>query len=333
MADSGGVLRPMDKLRALEYLIAAAEERSFSAAARRLGVSQPAVQKMVTALETQLGTTVFERRSSGLTITGDGSAYVARCRVILEELRQADDTLASRQQSRGLIVVGTTSALAFDGLGPELPQFHQRFPGIELEIRTVQRLNDAAAEGVDVFILHGWQEQPDLIRIPIGPTRYAVAARPDYWKARGVPQRPRDLAAHPALLYRSGATVLDCWRFERSGEQKTVDMKGWLSSGHRELLVQAALAGTGVVRLIVPPRLPEGLVAVLEDWTLLEAPPLQILFRAQHRGTTRVRRFVEFAASVLHRMLADGRAPTTQSMRPMWWDRRGRSSRSGVRGG
>ena len=323
----------MDKLRAIEYLIAAAEERSFSGAARRLGVSQPAVQKLVTALETQLGVALFERRSSGLAITGDGSAYVARCRSILESLRQADDSLALREQPRGLVVVGTTSVLAHECLGPELPRFHQRFAEIELEMRTVQRLNDPAADGVDVFILHGWQEQPDLVRLVIGPTRYAVAATRAYWKEHGAPQQPSDLADHPALLYRSGATVLDCWRFERSGEQQAVSMKGWLASAHRELLVQAALAGTGVVRLIVPPRLPEGLVAVLEDWTALEAPPLQVLFRAQHRNTARVRCFVEFAVNVLRTMLVDGQQPPMQSPRPQWWDRRGRSSRSGIRSG
>lgn len=324
----------MDKLRAIEYLIAAADERSFSGAARRLGVSQPAVQKLVTALEAQLGVALFERRSSGLAITGDGSAYVARCRSILEDLRQADDHLASREQPRGLVVVGTTSVLAHECLGPELPHFHQRFPGIELELRTgLQRLNDPAAEGVDVFILHGWQEQPDLVRWPIGPTRYVVAATQEFWNQHGTPLRPRDLAAHPALLYRSGTTVLDCWRFERAGEQETVTMSGWLSSGHRELLVQAALAATGVVRLITPPALPKGLVAVLEDWTVLEAPPLQVLYRAQHRSSARVRCFVEFAAKVLGGMLTGGQRPATPSRRPDWWDRRGRSSRTGARGG
>lgn len=316
----------MDKLRAIQYLIAAAEERSFSAAARRLGVSQPAVQKLVTALEGQLGSALFERRSTGLTITADGAVYVARCRAILEELHQADDSVASRDQPRGPVVVGTTSVLAHDYLGPELLSFHQRFAGIELDFRTVQRLNDASAEGVDVFILHGWQEQPDLVRLLIGPTRYTVAATPAYWAAHGVPARPRDLASHPALLYRSGRTVLDCWRFQRGGEQEAVDMKGWLSSAHRELLVKAALAGSGVARLIVPPRLPDGLVAVLEDWTLLEAPPLQILYRAEHRRTARVRCFVEFAAQALRRLLADGDAAPLESPRPNWWDRRERSS-------
>jgi DNA-binding transcriptional LysR family regulator len=321
----------MDKLRAIEYLIAAAEERSFSGAARRLGVSQPAVQKLVSALETQLGVPLFERRSTGLTITGDGAAYVARCRVIVEELRQADDSLASREQQRGLVIVGTTSVLAHDCLGPELPAFHQRYPGIELDFRTVQRLNEPAADGVDVYVLHGWQEQPDLIRLPVGPSRYCIAASAAYWAMHGKPKRPRDLADHPGLLYNSGRTVLDCWRFQRGSEEETVNMKRRMCSSQRELLVQAALAGSGVARLISPPRLPEGLVAVLSDWTVLEAPPLQVLFRAQHRDTARVRCFVQFAVDALRRQLGDEQALPAQSPRPQWWDRRERSSKSGTR--
>jgi DNA-binding transcriptional LysR family regulator len=321
----------MDKLRAIEYLIAAAEARSFSAAARRLGVSQPAVQKLVSALETQLGVVMFERRTSGLTITGDGAAYVDRCRHVLEELRQADDNLAACEQHRGLVVVGTSSVLAHDCLGPELPDFHRRYPGIELDFRSVQRLHDPAAEGVDVYVLHGWQEQPDLIRVPIGPSRYCVAASPAYWAAHGQPQRPRDLVGHPALLYHSGRTVLDCWCFQRGDEEESVTMQRRLSTAHRELLVQAALAGCGVARLIVPPQLRQGLVAVLADWTALEAPPLQVLFRAQHRSTARVRCFVEFAARALRRQLGEGQPAPMPSRRPDWWDRRGRSSSTGTR--
>jgi DNA-binding transcriptional LysR family regulator len=317
----------MDRLRAIEYLVAAADERSFSGAARRLGVSQPAVQKLVTALERRLGVPLFERRSTGLAITADGADYVSRCRGLLEALREADERVTARDLPRGPVVVGATTAIAHDWLGPGLPAFHRRFPSIELEFRFVQRLTDPAAEGVDVYLMHGWQEHPDLVRVPIGHTRYAVVATREYWAAHGMPSRPAELARHAALLYRSGRTLLDRWRFQRGAEVEAVEMRGWLSSTQREVILQAALAGTGVARLIEPPRV-SGLVEVLRDWTALEAPPVQILYRAEHRSTVRVRRFVEFAAGALRGMLPEAGGPASEAPRPDWWDRRARSSAS-----
>lgn len=323
----------MDRLRALQYLIAAADERSFSAAARRLGVSQPAVQKLVTALEHELGTALFERRSTGLAITADGADYVARCRPLLDGLREADEQLAARDRPRGRVVLGASHMIAHDYLGPGLPGFHRRFPDIEIEHRPIHRLSDPMADGVDVFIMHGWQEQPDLVRLPIGHARYVVAATRGYWAEHGQPARPRELASHRALLFRSGRTALDRWRFQRGTEVEVAEMRGWLSSSQRELLLQAALAGAGVVRLLAPPALPEALVEVLEDWTALEAPPVQILYRAEHRASPRVRRFVEFATRRLRELLPATPTPRLApgADRPDWWDRRDRSSAAPLR--
>jgi DNA-binding transcriptional LysR family regulator len=324
----------MDKLRAIEYLIAAAEEGSFSGAARRLGVSQPAVQKLVSALETQLGVPLFKRRSTGLAITADGTDYVSRCRAVIDAMLEADDGVRSRDQLRGLVVVGATTVIAHDCLGPGLPAFLHRHPGIELEFRFVQRLTDPAAEGVDVYVMYGWQEHPDLVRVPIGPTRYTVVASEKYWREHGAPKEPADLAAHPGLLYRSGRTLLDRWRFQRGAQVETVEVRAQLSSTQRELLVQAALAGAGIARLIEPPRLPESLVPVLPGWTALEAPPVQILYRAEHRSSARVRRFVQFATQSLRALLPMESESPAAAQRPDWWDRRVRSSLSarGVRG-
>jgi len=324
----------MDKLRAIEYLIAAAEEGSFSGAARRLGVSQPAVQKLVSALESQLGVPLFERRSTGLAITVDGTDYVSRCRAVLDTMREADEGVRSRDQLRGLVVVGATTVIAHDCLGPGLPAFLRRYPGIELEFRFVQRLTDPAAEGVDVYVMYGWQEHPDLVRVPIGPTRYTVVASGAYWREHGLPKVPADLAAHPGLLYRSGRTLLDRWRFQRGAQVETVEVRAQLSSSQRELLVQSALAGAGIARLIEPPGLPETLVPVLPGWTALEAPPVQILYRAEHRSNARVRRFVQFATQALRALLPKESGSPAAAQPPDWWDRRVRSSMStrGVRG-
>lgn len=325
----------MDKLRALQYFVAAAEERSFSGAARRLELSIPSVLKLVNALERHLGTALFVRSPQGLILTADGASYLDRCQPLLLALDEADELLADgrRGRPRGLVVVGAPGYVARDCLGPELPRFHARFPDIELDFRVVQRLSDAQAEGVDVFLMFGWQESPDLVQRPIGRTRYLVVATPAYWAAHGMPQRPRDLARHPCMLFRSGRTLLDEWGFQRGDETESVSVHGWLASSHRELLLDAVLAGQGVIRAtdltLRAPLALDRLVPALPDWTALQPPPVNLLFRPQQRRSARVRRFMEFAAEVFAALQAerDDAAPTAGAERPPWWDKQRRSSR------
>ena len=100
----------MDKLRALQYFIAAAEAGSLSGAARRLEVSVPAVGKMITALERDIGTTLVERTSRGLVVTADGRSYLDACRPLLEQLEAADAAVSkSGSKPRGTLVVGAAA--------------------------------------------------------------------------------------------------------------------------------------------------------------------------------------------------------------------------------
>ena len=83
----------MDKLRALQYFIAAAEERSLSGAARRLDISVPAVSKLISSLENTLGTSLFDRTVHGLTLTSGGEIYLEACQPLLDQLATADEAL------------------------------------------------------------------------------------------------------------------------------------------------------------------------------------------------------------------------------------------------
>ena len=84
----------MDKLRALQYFVAAAEEGSLSGAARRMEVSVPSVAKLIGALERQLGVRLVDRSTQGLKLTARGEAYLETCRPLLEQLSQADAAVA-----------------------------------------------------------------------------------------------------------------------------------------------------------------------------------------------------------------------------------------------
>jgi DNA-binding transcriptional LysR family regulator len=119
----------MDKLRALHYFVAAAEEGSFSAAARRFRVSVPAVTKSVSALERDLGVKLLDRSTQGLTLSPRGAQYLESCTPLLAQLADADRALAApgAPRARSLVVVAPP-LLSRGLLVPELPRWDERHP-------------------------------------------------------------------------------------------------------------------------------------------------------------------------------------------------------------
>ena len=144
-----------------------------------------------------------------------------------------------------MLVVGSPQTLAQHCLLPALPRFHARYPDLQIDIRDVDFPTTANASAVDVYILYSWAEPPaDLVQRQIGQSRFIICAAPSYWATNGVPQRPSDLERHVCLLFRTPAgTVHDLWQLERNGVKESVAAKGWLVSSHRDVVLDAALAG------------------------------------------------------------------------------------------
>jgi DNA-binding transcriptional LysR family regulator len=324
----------MDKLRALQYFVAAAEERSLSGAARRFEVSITAVSKLLGSLERNLGASLFDRSSQGLALTTDGARYLESCQPLLEHLAEADESMRSAAaKPRGALVVGAPAFVLQNLIGPSLPRFHARYPDIELDFRIANRVDEGDAEGVDVFVLFGWHDVPDFVQTRVAQNLYVVLATPAYWEANGTPRRPADLARHQCFSFRSPQGVLmDLWDFQRGAEKESVRARGWLASSHRNMLLDAALAGEGVIRstdLIALALVRAGkLSQVLVDWHGLNAPPASVLYRPKHRRTPRVRVFLDHIAETF-RSLEAGRATpqVAAGERPEWYaTRHGRAS-------
>ncbi|MDO8301205.1 LysR family transcriptional regulator [Lacisediminimonas sp.] len=328
----------MDKLRALEYFVAAAREGSFSAAARRLDVSTPAVARLITALETSLGVQLLHRTVQGIALTADGASYLEACKPVLQQLRAADESVTGAAvRAQGMLVVGVPPFLSQHCILPALPAFHARYPDIQLDIRTVDLVTAPEAQAADILLLYGWQSHAEMVNRRVAQTRSLICASPAYWAAHGMPQRPRDLEHHNCLLFRDQEeTILDFWEYERNGDKEGVTVSGWLVSDHRDVLLDAALAGTGVARfsdLSISSHLRSArLVPALLDWETKHAPPINLMFRASQRGTPRVRVFVDYLVA-LFAELEQQRVPAPTgplpAERPHWYKRRhGRASAS-----
>jgi DNA-binding transcriptional LysR family regulator len=301
----------MDKLRALQYVLASAEEGSLSGAARNLGVSLAAVAKMVSALERELGVVLFDRTSKGLHLTTDGETYLEACRPAVEQIQAAGDLVRlARDRPRGTVVVGAPTQVARHCIVPVLAEFHARYPEVEVDLRTVGRLTEPGAKGVEVFALMGWQQPHDLASRPLVDTRGLICGAPMYWAEHGMPARPLELAQHRCFPFRNPSGVLlDHWRFSRGDEVEEVTVRSWLTGNDREALLDAVLAGQGVMLLsdvTLLDHLRSGrIVPALSDWEMMDNPPITLLYRQSHRRIPRVRAFVDFVVARFSELRAE----------------------------
>lgn len=331
----------MDKLKALQYFIAAAQTGSLSAAARQQGVSLQAIAKLVAGLEAQLGTTLFQRGSRGLTLTADGAQYADACAPLLAQLQAADDGLRqARQRPQGTLVVGGTPFFVQHCIVPALPAFHDSYPDLTLDLRNIVHLDESAARDCDLLVLHGWFEAGDWVRRELPVMPQVTVATPAYWKRFGIPRHPRDLAGHNCLCYRNPyGKLLDLWRYRparqagrpgtpaEQGDEPGVEqviVRGWLHSNHRDNLLELALGGGGVMRIAQVSKHADparGLLApVLLDWEVMDPPPLAIYFRPEQRRTQRLRVFADFVTRCCAELaqLTSAAGQSSVDLRPGW---------------
>jgi DNA-binding transcriptional LysR family regulator len=305
----------MDKLRAMEYFVRVVEAGSFAAAARELEVSPPAVTHSIAALERTLGAPLLRRGSRHLSLTPDGEQFFPACSLALEELRAAQARLSTyRTRVSGRLVVGTQKAF-----GHFVAPFLATHPELTLDLRYVQNPKDPLAALVDVLVFIGWIEDSEMVAKRTGQTRYVTCASPAYWKTRGVPRDPNDLRTHDCLALRSSwGAVLDLWKYKRGEEMRSVALGPRMVSDDMDWLIEAAVRGAGVVRLIdlkTRPFLHQGLLdPVLVDWEGLEAPPIHVMYRRGSRPSARVRAFVEFVANLCADLQTSRMAPRTGSL-------------------
>lgn len=293
----------MSRLAEIELFVALAEEDGFSAAARRLGLSQSAVSRGLKRLEDRIGTRLIARTTRRMNLTDSGLAFLGRCRQILADLAEAEDALAAAADlPRGRLRVSCASAFGRRHVVPLLPGFRRLYPGIEVDLELNDRYVDFVGDAVDLAIRLGPPDGQDLAVRRLGEARRILCAAPGYLDGRPVPTAPRDLARHECLIL-SVYGGRDRWRFTAAdGAIATTRVGGAIRLNDAEALRIAALAGGGITILpdyIAGEDLAAGrLVEVMPDWRL-PAVPIFVVLPERRLQSRRVRCFVDHLAATL----------------------------------
>jgi DNA-binding transcriptional LysR family regulator len=196
----------MDTLLSMKVFRQVVESGSFVEAAERLSLSTAMASKHLMYLEKHLGSRLLNRSSRSLSVTEAGKLFFERCKVILEEVEEAELAVGSVSGvARGTLRVTAPSWSATRLTVDLLAAYRQRYPEVVVDIAFEDRFVDLIEEGYDLAIRATGDEPPaGLIARQLRPMPFVIAASHEYLKRCGVPQSPGDLAQHDSLMIGTG---------------------------------------------------------------------------------------------------------------------------------
>lgn len=293
----------MDSLSGIAPFVKAAETLSFVAAARSLGVSPSAVGKSVSRLEQAMGVRLFQRSTRRVQLTAEGALFFERCRRILDELQDAQAMLSDTMQApRGRLKV-SLPAVGYRFLLPQLAEFRQLYPEVELDLDFSDNLVDVVEDGVDVAIRSGSLPDSRLVARRLGPFRFVLCASPAYLERHGVPMTAAALEQHDCIHYRYVTTgKLMPWSLATEPAGTPLRLRSTLICNNMEAVHQAAIAGHGVAYMpdfLVRGAIHEGRLAIVLDDYVVDQGQFWAVWSSSRHLTPKIRVFVDFIASRL----------------------------------
>src|SRR5579863_3389079 len=241
----------MHDLNDLQFFAAVVAHRSFSAAARVLGVPKSRVSLRVALLEERLGVRLLERSTRSLRVTEVGQQIYEHARTVIDEADAVEDVaLRIRSEPRGLVRISCPHGL-HEILSGALPDFLAAHPSLRVQVVMTNRRVDLIEEGIDIAlrIRERLDTDADVQLKKIGTSKRVLVAAPQLLAETGRPSAPADLKRYPLLQQQEQAGPSSWTLTSRAGQKETIEFQARLATGDFALLVAAACAGAGIALL------------------------------------------------------------------------------------
>lgn len=260
----------MDDLNGLRIFVQVVEDGSLSATARRAHTAVSSIARQVKALEDSLGARLLNKTTRRQSLTEAGRVFYERAKIILDEFDRAKRDVSSFQDTvKGVLRVYLRTSAATAVIVPALPQFLERNAQVTLDVTLGDERIDLVAQGMDVAVFLGRLDDSSMVARRLSPSRRVVCGSPAYFKRHGTPRTPADLSKHNCLIYKADRYG-DLWRFSKGAEKINVPVAGNLHTSSAVALMDAALAGLGVMAVqkwMAAAAIKEGkLAGVLSDY-------------------------------------------------------------------
>jgi len=241
----------MDKLDRYRVFVRVAEMGSFTAAANALDLPRASVSAALQRLEAEVGTRLLHRTTRRVRLTADGTQLLERVRPLLAEAEDIDQLFQARQrQVSGRLHVDVPSRIARRLIAPALPGLLRRYPRLQLELGSTDRMIDLVREGVDCAIRVGHLHDSSLVARPLGHLALINCASPAYLREHGVPEQPDDLAqGHWSVGYASPTTGRElAWECDAHGT-RTLRLPSRVVVNNAENYIACCRAGLGLIQI------------------------------------------------------------------------------------
>jgi DNA-binding transcriptional LysR family regulator len=298
-----GTIATAPDLNAMQVFAQVAQTRSFTEAARRLGLPKSTVSRTLRRLEQRLGAQLVERTTRRVALTEVGALYLLRCERVLGEAEEADLAVGALQaEPRGRLRVGAPIPFARWILGPVLAEFLARYPLLQVHLDLMEG-DGAVLDGrLDLLIRAGALEDSTLRVKPLMRVLPEIYASPEYVAEHGAPESPAELRSHRCIATTCDTVAgepgaLTTWRMRRGSERAEVQVEPRVAVPDPSMNLQLAVAGMGVALLsrgLARPYVEAGrLVRLLPEWTP-EPVELVALYPSRLSASPKVRAFLDF---------------------------------------
>ncbi|MCE9678307.1 LysR substrate-binding domain-containing protein [Shewanella sp. AS1] len=235
----------MQHWEGVSEFVAVSETGSFTAGAKRLGISTAQISRQVGALERRLDTKLLYRTTRKVSLTEEGNLYYRHCRQVLDALEEAERAISSLKNTpQGLLKLTAPVAYGEKYILPLVNDFMLRYPSVEMEVQLTNKQINLIDGGIDLAIRIGKLADSSLMAKRISQRTNFVCASPDYLKTYGEPHTLSELSQHNCLIGN-----YDYWRFIDQGRERQVKVRGSLRCNTGHGLRDAALKGLGIAQL------------------------------------------------------------------------------------
>jgi len=290
----------LDILAAFQVFVRVSESGSFSAVAREMGLSQPAISRQIAALEDHFGERLLHRTTRSLTLTDDGKDLLVHANRVLESLQEAETAVGRRRGTvAGMVRLSVPVIFGRLYLTPRIGRLLDAHPALELDILFNDGVADLVAEGIDLAVRAGMIADSSLITRRFGEVARHALASTEYLARRGTPQTPADLALHDCLMFTQGISPTH-WHFEGPEGKVSIPIRGRFRSDSGEGVREAVISGYGIGMLpawYFRDEIIGGTVKILlEDWRV-PGVPVQLIYPSRRYLSPRIRAVMDFVVS------------------------------------
>ncbi len=243
----GGCVDRIDLFRTFARVV---ECSSFTRAADTLGVPRSSVSAAVQELEGRVGARLLHRTTRKVSPTQDGSAFYERCLRLIADVEEAEGLFRQAARPSGKLRIDVPGRIGRLIIAPALPEFLDRYPGIDVDIGVTDRAVDLVEDSLDCVLRVGPLSDSGLIARPIGELKLINVASPSYLERHGIPRTPDDLSAHAAVNYASPSSGrIEEWEWIEHGMLRSTQMRGRVTVNSAEAYISCCLAGLGLIQI------------------------------------------------------------------------------------